>query len=107
MALAAAAAGDGDRYLAELLHDEAVRAAVLARLTAETTPDVSAKSNTAAGPQLGMREVETYLEERAQSLDLIAGWRTLEERWPDLSKRRRTILADVAKRLRTRELSWE
>jgi hypothetical protein len=104
--LAATAGRDGDRYLAELLHDEAVRAAILAQLTAEQPVNVS-DSNTAPGPEQRAADVEGYVQRRVHELDLTAAWKALEEQWPDLQKRRRTIQADVAKRVRTRKLSWE
>lgn len=104
--LAAMAGSDGDHYLAELLHDEAVRAAILAQLTSEQPINLS-DGDTARAPEQRAADVEGYLQRRVHELDLTAAWKALEERWPDLKKRRRAIQADVAKRVRTRKLSWE
>jgi hypothetical protein len=104
--LATTAGRDGDHYLAELLHDEAVRAAILAQLTAEQVGGLS-DSDAAPGPEERAAQVEDYVHRRVQELDLTAAWNALEERWPDLKKRRRAIQADVAKKVRTRKLSWE
>jgi hypothetical protein len=104
--LAATAGRDGDRYLAELLHDEAVRAAILAQLTAGQPGNLS-DSDSVPGPEQRAAEVEGYVKRRVHELDLTAEWKILEERWPDLQKRRRAIQADVTKRVRSRRFSWE
>ncbi len=109
--LAAMATEDDDRYLAELLHDEAVRAAVLATLTVDVAEELSDGDEDRAAPRsrtegIGAQEFERNLESRVHELQLNEAWNTLQSRWPGLRNRRREILANTTRRLRNRQIPW-
>lgn len=91
--LGARAARDGDRYLTELLHDEATRAAVLT-LMIEPHGDVDAQ------------QVDRYLDRRMGDLKISHDWDNMYERLPELRERRHTIVAGAVKKLRKREIDW-
>lgn len=88
------AARDGERYLAELLHDEAIRSAALA-LPVQQQKD------------LDSRQVDAFVHGRMHDLGVLQDWEGVYERLPELSERRRTIVTAALKKLRHREIEWE
>jgi hypothetical protein len=115
--LATAAGEDGDAYLTELLHDEAVRAAVLTLITSDDRFAVptdslfegsgSVDQSGTGRPAIGVMDVERFLDGSVRELGLTRAWETLQARWPKLSERRGQILATVTKRLKYRQVELE